>query len=339
MVIPFAGLLGAIAVLPLIPATSHWWEHNRNKFYFAAALAAVTLAYYLLLADFPILGHWLGPHLSPPAESGINHTLAWDVLANAILIEYVPFMTLLFSLYTISGGIRIQGDLPAHPLTNSAFLAVGAVLASIIGTTGAAMLLIRPLLETNRERKHVKHTVIFFIFVVCNCGGCLLPTGDPPLFLGYLLGVDFFWTLKLWPAWLFVNGMLIAIYFVWDRFWYYPREAARDIARDETRMHRLRFFGVWPNALLLLAVIVSVALLDPGQDVSRHRLASLVLSPRDRAVGAGRPVAAAGRAAPCGKPTVSTTARSSKWPRCSSASSSACSRRCRSWASKGRNWG
>jgi Na+/H+ antiporter NhaD/arsenite permease-like protein len=265
MVLPFAGLLGAIAVLPLIPATSHWWEHNRNKFFLAAALAAVTLAYYLLLADFPVLGHWLGPHLSPPAEAGVNHTMAWDILANAIFMEYVPFMTLLFSLYTISGGIRIQGDMPAHPLTNSAFLAVGAVLASIIGTTGAAMVLIRPLLETNRERTHVKHTVIFFIFIVCNCGGCLLPTGDPPLFLGYLTGVDFLWTLKLWPAWLFVNGMLIAIYFAWDRLWYYPREAARDIARDETRTHRLRFFGAWPNAVLLAAVIVSVALLGPRQ--------------------------------------------------------------------------
>ena len=98
-------------------------------------------------------------------------------MANAILSEYVPFIFLLFSLYTISGGIRIEGDLPAHPLTNATFLAVGAVLASFIGTTGAAMLLIRPLLETNRERKHVEHTVIFFIFVVCNCGGCLLPLG------------------------------------------------------------------------------------------------------------------------------------------------------------------
>ena len=113
------------------------------------------------------------------------------MLANAILDEYIPFIMLLFSLYTISGGIRIEGDLPAHPLTNTAFIAAGGLLASFIGTTGAAMLLIRPLLETNRERKHVQHTVIFFIFVVCNCGGCLLPIGDPPLFLGYLRGVPF----------------------------------------------------------------------------------------------------------------------------------------------------
>ena len=91
-------------------------------------------------------------------------------------------------------------------MTNTTFIAVGGVLASFIGTTGAAMLLIRPLLETNRERKHVAHTVVFFIFIVCNCGGCLLPIGDPPLFLGYLQGVRFLWTLVLWPEWLFVNG-------------------------------------------------------------------------------------------------------------------------------------
>ena len=106
----------------------------------------------------------------------------------------------MFSLYTISGGIRIDGDLPARPRTNAAFLAVGAVLANLIGTTGAAMLLIRPLLEINRQRRHVAHTMVFFIFIVCNCGGCLLPIGDPPLFLGYLLGVNFFWTLTLWRS-------------------------------------------------------------------------------------------------------------------------------------------
>jgi Na+/H+ antiporter NhaD/arsenite permease-like protein len=172
---------------------------------------------------------------------------------------------LLFSLYTISGGIRIVGDLPAHPRTNTLFLLVGGVLASIVGTTGAAMILIRALLETNAERKHVKHTVVFFIFVVCNCGGCLLPTGDPPLFLGYLLGVHFFWTLRLWPEWLFVNGVLAAVYFALDYFWYYPREARADVTRDETRIHPLRVRGLWPNGVLLVAVIVSVAMLGPSK--------------------------------------------------------------------------
>jgi Na+/H+ antiporter NhaD/arsenite permease-like protein len=155
--------------------------------------------------------------------------------------------------------------LPAHPLINCGFLAAGAVLASFIGTTGAAMLLIRPLLETNRERKRVQHTVIFFIFIVCNCGGLLLPLGDPPLFLGYLLGVRFLFTLVLFKEWLLVNGSLLAIYFIWDRFWHYPREQRGDIARDESRVHRLRFGGLWPNALLLLGVILAVAMLSPGK--------------------------------------------------------------------------
>jgi Na+/H+ antiporter NhaD/arsenite permease-like protein len=267
MVTPFVLLLGAIALLPLIPATAHWWESNLHRFYVAGGLALITLLYYLTLHAHPLEAHWPAHHFALPSPAGLNFAQAAAVLANAILNEYVPFIILLFSLYTISGGIRIEGDLPAHPLTNAAFLAVGGVLASFIGTTGAAMLLIRPLLETNRERKHVKHTVIFFTFIVCNCGGCMLPLGDPPLFLGYLLGVPFLWTLVLWKEWLFVNAALLVIYFLWDRYWYHPREKAADIARDETRRHRLRFSGLWPNALLLLGVILSVGLLDPGKAV------------------------------------------------------------------------
>jgi Na+/H+ antiporter NhaD/arsenite permease-like protein len=121
------------------------------------------------------------------------------------------------------------------------------------------------LLQTNRQRKHVRHTVILFIFVVCNCGGCLLPLGDPPLFLGYLFGVPFWWTLKLWPAWLVLNGLLLTIYFLWDHFWYYPQEAPRDVARVESQPRPLRLRGLWPNGLLLAGVILAVALLDPGK--------------------------------------------------------------------------
>jgi len=262
---PFVLLLGAIAVLPLVPAASHWWESNLHRFYVAGGLALVTLAYYLLLHPAPLHAHWPVHHLVPADADGFNLAGTLEVFANALLAEYIPFIILLFSLYTISGGIRIAGDLRAHPMTNSAFLAVGGVLASAIGTTGAAMLLIRCLLETNAERRHVRHTVVFFIFVACNCGGLLLPTGDPPLFLGYLMGVDFFWTLKLWPAWLFVNGSLVAIYFLLDHFWFYPREAKRDIVRDETRVHPLRVRGLWPNGALLMAVVASVALLDPNK--------------------------------------------------------------------------
>jgi Na+/H+ antiporter NhaD/arsenite permease-like protein len=265
MVTPFVLLLGAIAVLPLIPATAHWWESNLHRFYVAGGLAAITLVYYLLMHSHPLEAHWPAPHVVLPSPGGLNLAQTGAVLANAILNEYVPFIVLLFSLYTISGGIRIEGDLPAHPVTNVVFLAVGALLASFIGTTGAAMLLIRPLLETNRERKHVKHTVVFFTFIVCNCGGCLLPLGDPPLFLGYLMGVPFLWTLVLWKEWMFVNASLLMIYLLWDLYWYYPREKAADIARDETRRHRLHFSGVWPNALLLVGIILSVGLLDPGK--------------------------------------------------------------------------
>jgi Na+/H+ antiporter NhaD/arsenite permease-like protein len=265
MVVPFVVLLGAIAVLPLVPATEHWWESNLNRFMVAAALGAITLLYYIVFHEHPVKSHWIKESLVPHTEGGLNFLLGWAVFANGILYEYVPFIMLLFSLYTISGGIRIQGDLPAHPLTNLVFIAAGGLLASFIGTTGAAMLLIRPLLETNRERRHVKHTVIFFIFVVCNCGGCLLPIGDPPLFLGYLRGVPFLWTFKLWPEWLLVNGGLLGIYYLYDRVWYYPHEKPIDIVRDETRVRGLQFSGLWPNAWLLLGVILSVALLDPSK--------------------------------------------------------------------------
>ncbi|MCE9547222.1 MAG: sodium:proton antiporter [Planctomycetia bacterium] len=267
-VAPFVLLLGCIAILPLVPATRHWWESNLHRFYIAAGLGAITLLYYLVGHRGPVHGDWPAPHVVPQlADGGLHWHGAATVFANAILSEYVPFIVLLFSLFTISGGIRIEGDLKAHPLTNTAFLAVGALLASLIGTTGAAMLLIRPLLETNSERKRVAHTVIFFIFIVCNCGGCLLPIGDPPLFLGYLQGVDFFWTLQLWKEWLFVNASLLAIYFLWDHFFHYPRETKADIALDETQLRRLTFAGMGINGPLLLLVVACVALLDPAKVV------------------------------------------------------------------------
>jgi Na+/H+ antiporter NhaD/arsenite permease-like protein len=168
-------------------------------------------------------------HVVEPSNGTVHTEFINTVLGNAILQEFVPFIVLLFSLYTISGGIRITGDLRARPTTNAAFMAVGGILASFVGTTGAAMLLIRPLLETNRERKKVAHTIVLFIFIVCNCGGCLLPIGDPPLFLGYLEGVPFLWTLNLWPAWLFVNGLLLAAYLAIDGLWFYPQETKSDI--------------------------------------------------------------------------------------------------------------
>jgi len=264
-VVPFGLLLAAIAILPLVPQTSHWWENNWHRFYVAGGLGLLTLSTYLFTYHQPVMGHWPIDHLVAPSPGPLNWHVTATVAVNALAGEYFPFIILLFSLYVISGGIQIDGDFPAHPLVNTAFLGVGALLASLIGTTGAAMLLIRPLLQTNRQRQHVQHTVILFIFVVCNCGGCLLPLGDPPLFLGYLFGVPFWWTLKLWPAWLLLNGLLLTIYFLGDHFWYYPRESPRDVDRDERPTRPLRLRGVWPNGLLLAGVILSVALLDPGK--------------------------------------------------------------------------
>ena len=229
--VPFVLLLGGIAVLPL--AAPHWWELNRNK----AAVAA--------LLGLPVAGYllWHGGE----ARHALAHELA----------DYGSFLALLAALYVISGGIVLRGDLPARPATNAAFLAGGAVLANLIGTTGASMLLIRPLLHTNSERRHVAHVPIFFVFVVCNTGGLLTPLGDPPLFLGFLQGVDFLWTLRLWPQWLAVNGVLIAMFLVWDTL-AYRRESPADIARDETQVEPLRLHGWKLNAPLLAGVVAAV---------------------------------------------------------------------------------
>jgi len=248
--LPFVILLAAIALLPVIRSTAHWWESNLHRLYVACGLAALTVLYYALW--HPAAG-----------ASNVGH-----LLNHAIIDEYIPFVVLLFSLYTIAGGIRITGNLVATPRTNTSFLLVGGVLASFIGTTGAAMLLIRPLLETNAERKYVQHTVVFFIFIVCNCGGCLLPVGDPPLFLGYLRGVPFTWTLyHLWPHWLVVNGILLTVYYVWDRWIAYPREATRDVGRDVAHQTRLQILGLFPNAILLVGITLCVALLSPDRPV------------------------------------------------------------------------
>jgi len=267
MVIPFVLLLAVIAILPLVPSLAHWWEHNSSKLLVASLLACVTLGYYLFVHPHPVELHFPAHDVVEAAAAGPSWKLTGAILANALLAEYVPFILLLFALYTITGGVRIEGDLEATPAVNAGFIGVGALAASFIGTTGAAMLLIRPLLETNRLRRHVVHTVVFFIFLVCNCGGCLLPIGDPPLFLGYLQGVDFLWTLSLWREWLFVNAAVLAIYWAWDTFRAYPRESGRDMARDRATSGRLRISGLWPNAPLMAGVIAAVAMLDPSKEI------------------------------------------------------------------------
>src|SRR5690606_15791985 len=188
--IPFVLMLLGIAVFPLVPRIAHVWERPRNQLIYALILG-MPVAIGLLITSQPTL------------------------LADA-LIEYVQFIVLLLALFTVSGAIVLRGDLAATPRTNTAFLAVGGLLASFIGTTGAAMLLIRPILATNAQRRYRAHTVVFTIFIVANCGGLLTPLGDPPLFLGMLRGVPFTWTFGLWPMWLFVNLLLLATYYAMD---------------------------------------------------------------------------------------------------------------------------
>jgi len=265
MIAPFALLLLCIAILPLIPATVHWWESNLHRFYVAAGLGLVTLLYYGFFSNFTLDGHWPA-HYQVAAEAGVFEKIS-VIFSNAIVADFIPFIILLFSLYTITGGIRIEGNLKASPFVNSAILFAGALLASFIGTTGAAMLFIRLLLETNRDRKYKVHTVVFFIFCVCNCGGCLTPLGDPPLFLGYLKGVDFFWTMHLIEEWAFVNCILIALYFLWDTVWFYPKESKADQQLDAKNQTSLKISGLGVNLPLLLGVVAAVAFLSPTKPV------------------------------------------------------------------------
>ena len=194
-ILPFIGILLSIALFPLF--ANHFWEHHYPKVSAAWLVVAVILMY-----------------LSVPAEVGFS--AAFGKRFFSTYEEYIAFIILLGSLFIISGGIYISGDLHGTPVVNTVIMLIGSVLASLIGTTGAAMLLIRPLLHTNAERKYVRHTVIFFIFLVCNCGGCLLPIGDPPLFLGYLRGVPFLWTFRLWLEWLVVCAALAVRFFRWE---------------------------------------------------------------------------------------------------------------------------
>ena len=263
-VIPFCALLLCIAILPLIPATEHFWESNRNRFIVAASLGLIILLYYAFLHESAVAYHW--PAHSIASDNPFSK--AGAIFTNAIIGEYIAFIVLLFALFTITGGIRISGDLKASPLVNSVILLIGALMASFIGTTGAAMLLIRLLLETNKERKYKAHTVVMFILAVCNCGGCLLPIGDPPLFLGYLRGVNFLWTFNLWREWLFVNGILITVYFLWDSLWFYRKESKADLVKDESQRQPLRIRGLFPNLFCLVGVVLAVMFLDPSKSIA-----------------------------------------------------------------------
>src|SRR5216110_2359949 len=220
--LPFVALLLVIALAPLI--VPKWWHHNRNKALVSLAISAPILLY-------------LGS--TAPA------------LLNEKFHEYLSFIVVIAALYVIAGGIHIEGSLAGTPLVNTGVLGLGAVLANLLGTTGASVLLIRPLLRANQRRKRVAHIVIFFIFIVANCGGLLTPIGDPPLLLGYLKGVPFDWTLRLWPQWLTINGILLVIFNFWDQW-------ARDKDEKEVLIHEpLRITGGF-EMLVLLGVIVTI---------------------------------------------------------------------------------
>ncbi|ABS28013.1 conserved hypothetical protein [Anaeromyxobacter sp. Fw109-5] len=231
-VAPFALILLAIAVMPLV--APHFWEHNHNKAILSAVLGIPVIA-------------WIATH---------DHTVVLHTLH-----EYVAFILLLGALFVIAGGIVLRGTLSGTPGLNAALLAVGAVLASIVGTTGASMLLVRPLLRANSVRKRVAHVVVFFIFVVSNAGGLLTPLGDPPLFLGFLRGVPFLWTMRLWLEWLFVNGALVAIFYVVDSTIFRKEDIATPGDLDEqAEAHKVPLSIAGRLNFLYLAGVVGVLL-------------------------------------------------------------------------------
>ena len=233
--IPFAGVLLSIALLPLV--TPIFWHHHFGK-----VTAAWSLAFLLPFAV--VFG---------PAVAGAS-------FMHAMLEEYIPFVILLTALFTVAGGIYIRGNLHGSPGLNTAILAIGAVLASFMGTTGASMLLIRPLIRANDNRKHVAHIVVFFIFIVSNAGGSLTPLGDPPLFLGFLKGVDFFWTIShIFQETLFLVGVLLALFYVLDTWYYRRREEVLPV--DPTPDTRAIGFDGKVN-FALLGVVVFLVLLS-----------------------------------------------------------------------------
>src|SRR5258705_11332069 len=228
--LPFVALLLVIALAPLI--VPEWWHHNRNKALVSLAISAPILLY-----------------LGSTAPELLNEKFH----------EYLSFIVVIAALYVIAGGIHVEGSLAGTPLVNTGVLGLGAVLANLLGTTGASVLLIRPLLRANKRRKRVAHIVVFFIFIVANCGGLLTPMGDPPLLLGFLKGVPFDWTLRLWPQWLMTNGILLVVFNVWDQWALNKDEKELPGSQpEEVLIHEpLRITG-GVEMLVLLGIIVTI---------------------------------------------------------------------------------
>lgn len=231
-IIPFIAMLLSIAVLPI--ATPKFWESNKNK---AILSVIVSIPVLILVSNSQ-------PRL-------LMHSLQ----------DYVSFIILLGALFVISGGIHIRGSWAGTPLVNTAYMAVGAVLANLIGTTGASMLLIRPFMRANHKRQKRTHLVIFFIFIVSNIGGLLTPLGDPPLFLGFLRGVPFFWTLKLFPQWVFAVGILLIVFNLFDQKIFNKEDVETPGAlTEEVQPHRKLNIDGKRNFLYLLGVMLAASL-------------------------------------------------------------------------------
>jgi len=274
-VAPLLILAAGVDVLAQLPAGEHHEIHA-----LAETLPASTVAPFVLLLLFIAVGPLAIPRLwerhsikavaagalSVPVVSWF--LIHWGAAGGALLLEkareYVSFIVLLTSLFVISGGVSLRGSLSGTPRMNTALLGVGAVLASLVGTTGASMLLVRPLLRASARREKKAHLVVFFIFIVSNCGGLLTPLGDPPLFLGFLKGVPFTWTLThLGLPWLFVNGLLLAVFYLFDRAMLgaeRKRRPGSQITEEAPLRHEpLRLEGGW-NLAILAGVVVLVFL-------------------------------------------------------------------------------
>jgi len=234
MLIPFVCQLLCIAIFPLTKV-EHWWEKNTHKL----------MVSFLLGVPVAV---WLCMH-------GLSHELE-----HQMLYDYVPFILLLMALYVTTGGICIQGDLRATPRINCTILAIGYLFASFMGTTGAAMLLIRLLLQTNSQRKYTTHTVLFFIAMVANCGGILTPLGDPPLFLLFQKGTPFGWFMGMTPEWLATGLLMLAVYYALDSK-FYKKESEERIQADKEEVERVSYTGLI-NLIWLACVILSTMFIN-----------------------------------------------------------------------------
>ena len=233
---PFVLMLLSIAVMPLL--AEKWWENNNHKLWVAITLAIPSSIYLIC--------------------NGMG-----DKLAHQMLLDYLPFIILLGALFVVTGGIEILGNIVARPRNNVIILAIGYLLASLIGTTGAAMLLIHFILRVNKNREYKQHTVLFFIALVANCGGILSPLGDPPLFLLYLRGAEFTWFLNMLPEWAMIGAILLTIYFFLDRYIFYKKEPTVAIMAEVREQIRIEFKGKF-NIILLVGIILSVLFITPA---------------------------------------------------------------------------